>query len=102
MYDMAFQLPVSKRKSVDSRLLVDENELSNEDLDALEDGLAYVRSVVGDDCPVPDIEIKEALWYYYFDREETVNWVLGKITGFSCADRGRYIAYLYIFTRKSI
>lgn len=56
---------------------MDESQLSNEDLEALEEGLAYVHSVVGDNLPVPDVEIKEALWYYYFDKEETVNWVVG-------------------------
>lgn len=80
--------------------IVDENELSNEDLDALEDGLAYVKSVVGDDCPVPDIEIKEALWYYYFDREETVNWVLGKLKQPpKCIDQKVYI-YIVIRLQK--
>lgn len=80
--------------------IVDENELSNEDLDALEDGLAYVKSVVGDDCPVPDIEIKEALWYYYFDREETVNWVLGKLKQSpKCINQKVYI-YIVIRLQK--
>lgn len=56
--------------------IVDETQISNEDADALEEGVAYVQSVVGD-VPIPALEIKEALWYYYFDREETVNWVMG-------------------------
>lgn len=59
--------------------LVDDTEISNEDLDKLEDGLAYVYSVIGDDTILTAAEIKEALWYYYFDREETINWALGKI-----------------------
>lgn len=58
---------------------VDETEISNEDLDKLEDGLAYVYSVIGEDTILTATEIKEALWYYYFDREETINWALGKI-----------------------
>ena len=58
---------------------MDEGDLSQEDRANLADGLAHVLSVVGgDDIPVSDMEIKEALWYYYFDREETINWVVGK------------------------
>ncbi|KAL9546519.1 hypothetical protein MBANPS3_006616 [Mucor bainieri] len=55
---------------------LDETEMSNEDLDKLEDGLAYVYSVIGEDTMLTASEIKEALWYYYFDREETINWAL--------------------------
>ncbi|CEP16060.1 hypothetical protein [Parasitella parasitica] len=56
---------------------IDETEMSNEDLDKLDDGLAHVYSVIGDDTILTAREIKEALWYYYFDREEAVNWALG-------------------------
>ncbi|EPB86051.1 hypothetical protein HMPREF1544_07127 [Mucor circinelloides 1006PhL] len=58
---------------------LDEADISNEDLDKLEDGLAYVYSVIGEDTILTATEIKEALWYYYFDREETINWALEKI-----------------------
>ncbi|ORZ18623.1 hypothetical protein BCR42DRAFT_307275, partial [Absidia repens] len=58
---------------------LDESQLSNEDLDALEEGLDYVYGVIGTDIPLTDIEIKEALWYYYFDKDETVNWALEKV-----------------------
>ncbi|KAI8640367.1 P-loop containing nucleoside triphosphate hydrolase protein [Parasitella parasitica] len=53
--------------------------MSTEDLDKLDEGLAYVYSVIGDDTILTSREIKEALWYYYFDREETVNWALEHI-----------------------
>ncbi|KAI7870745.1 P-loop containing nucleoside triphosphate hydrolase protein [Spinellus fusiger] len=59
---------------------LDEAQMSAEDLDALEDGLIYVYSVVGEDIPMTNVEIKEALWYYYFDREETVKWVLDQVS----------------------
>ncbi|KAI9015319.1 hypothetical protein CLU79DRAFT_348208 [Phycomyces nitens] len=59
---------------------LDENEMTNEDLEALDDGLSYVYSVVGDNCPLTDVEIKEALWYYYFDKKETINWALNTIS----------------------
>lgn len=61
-------------------LIVDETEMSNEDLDKLDEGLAYVYSVIGEDTILSAAEIKEALWYYYFDREETIEWVLGTFT----------------------
>jgi hypothetical protein len=52
--------------------------MSNEDLEKLDEGLAYIYSVIGDDTILGEREIKEALWYYYFDREETLEWALGK------------------------
>ncbi|KAI8087598.1 P-loop containing nucleoside triphosphate hydrolase protein [Gilbertella persicaria] len=58
---------------------LDETQLSNEDMDKLDDGLAYVYSIIGYDTFLTAKEIKEALWYYYFDREETVDWALDKI-----------------------
>ncbi|KAI8877205.1 hypothetical protein K501DRAFT_298388 [Backusella circina FSU 941] len=64
---------------VDYENQLDENELSNEDLDRLDDGLAYVYSVIGDDSNITGKEIREALWYYYFDFEETVDWALERI-----------------------
>jgi hypothetical protein len=51
--------------------------MTNEDLDKLDDGLAYVYSVIGEDTILTAKEIKEALWYYFFDREETIEWALG-------------------------
>ncbi|KAG0171990.1 hypothetical protein DFQ30_011427 [Apophysomyces sp. BC1015] len=59
--------------------IVDETELTAEDLEALEDGLSYVRGVIEDSGFISDVEIKEALWFYYFDREETVNYLLEKV-----------------------
>ncbi|KAF7731825.1 HBS1-like protein [Apophysomyces ossiformis] len=58
---------------------LDETQLSNEDVEALEEGLAYIRGMVQNSDFIPDVEIKEALWYYYFDKEETLNWVLDKV-----------------------
>ncbi|KAI8394258.1 uncharacterized protein BYT42DRAFT_487140 [Radiomyces spectabilis] len=66
---------------------LDETQLSNEDLDNLEEGLSYIYSVVGENVPVSATEIKEALWYYYFDREETVNWVLEKIAKYEAEEK---------------
>ncbi|KAI7901246.1 HBS1 N-terminus-domain-containing protein [Cokeromyces recurvatus] len=57
----------------------DEDELSNEDLDKLDEGLAQVYSVIGEDTILSAKEIREALWYYYFDIDETIEWALGKL-----------------------
>ncbi|CAO3640610.1 unnamed protein product [Cunninghamella blakesleeana] len=57
----------------------DESQLTNEDIAALNEGLEYIYSVIGDNIPLTDTEVKEALWYYYFDKEETINWALEKI-----------------------
>ncbi|KAI7888654.1 uncharacterized protein EV154DRAFT_566141 [Mucor mucedo] len=58
---------------------IDETEMSNEDLDKLDDGLAYIHSIIGEDSFLTAKEIKEALWYYFFDKEETLEWALDKI-----------------------
>ncbi|KAI9306658.1 hypothetical protein BJ944DRAFT_159486 [Cunninghamella echinulata] len=58
---------------------LDESQLTNEDIMALDEGLEYIYSIIGDHTPLTDVEIKEALWYYYFDKEETLNWALEKI-----------------------
>lgn len=58
--------------------IVDETEMSNEDLDKLDEGLAYIYTVIGEDTVLTGKEIKEALWYYFFDQEETLEWALGK------------------------
>ncbi|KAI8353367.1 hypothetical protein BD560DRAFT_336670 [Blakeslea trispora] len=55
----------------------DEEQLSNEDLDRLDDGLDYVYGVIGYDTFLTAREIKEALWNFYFDQEQTVDWALG-------------------------
>ncbi|KAI8326916.1 P-loop containing nucleoside triphosphate hydrolase protein [Blakeslea trispora] len=57
----------------------DEEQLSNEDLDRLDDGLDYVYGVIGYDTFLTAREIKEALWNFYFDQEQTVDWALEKI-----------------------
>ncbi|KAI9476270.1 MAG: hypothetical protein EXX96DRAFT_293848 [Benjaminiella poitrasii] len=61
---------------------LDENELSNEDLDKLDEGLAHIYSVIGEDTILSAKEIREALWYYYFDTEETIEWALGNISSY--------------------
>jgi hypothetical protein len=38
--------------------------------------LKEVRRVLGNTPGIKDTEIKETLWYYYFDVEQTVSWLL--------------------------
>jgi hypothetical protein len=38
--------------------------------------LKEVRQILGDTPGIKDSEIKETLWYYYFDVEQTISWLL--------------------------
>lgn len=40
-------------------------------------GLGNVQAVLGSSTPISEKEIKDALWYYYFDEEKTTGWLLG-------------------------
>jgi HBS1 N-terminus len=41
--------------------------------------IAEVRELLGDSRSIKDSEIRETLWYYYFDVEQTLSWLLGKL-----------------------
>lgn len=58
---------------------MDETELTNEELDLLDEGLDYIQSVIGQDSVLSSRQIKESLWYYYLNKEETLEWALGEI-----------------------
>jgi len=45
----------------------------------LETRLNEVHQLLGEQHDIPDKEIRETLWYYYFDLEKTVAWLLGSI-----------------------
>lgn len=48
----------------------------------LKEGLRKVRTVLGNDIPgLTDKGIQDSLWYYFFDVEKTVNYILSKTTG---------------------
>jgi HBS1 N-terminus len=51
--------------------------MSEEDRTAMDEGVAHIYSVIGDDASVSLQTIQETLWYYYFDKEESVNFILG-------------------------
>src|SRR5271170_1722785 len=40
--------------------------------------LKEVRQILGDTPGIKDSEIQETLWYYYFDVEQTISWLLSK------------------------
>ncbi|KAI9596797.1 P-loop containing nucleoside triphosphate hydrolase protein [Syncephalis fuscata] len=39
-------------------------------------GTVQVRSLLGDEISITDEKIRETLWYYYFDINQTVDWLL--------------------------
>lgn len=43
----------------------------------MEAGVVKIRQLLGEQNPIADAEIRETLWYYYFDVEQTVSWLLG-------------------------
>lgn len=46
----------------------------------MESGLAHVRSLLGSaaDSGLSDKEVKDSLWYYFFDAEQTVEYLLAE------------------------
>ncbi|KAM3581644.1 hypothetical protein VKS41_005808 [Umbelopsis sp. WA50703] len=57
----------------------DMDELSAEDRAAMDEGVAHVYSIIGEDTSISLQTIQDSLWYYYFDKEETVNFLLDMI-----------------------
>ncbi|CAG8580917.1 7997_t:CDS:10, partial [Dentiscutata heterogama] len=45
----------------------------------MEEGKIKVKSVIGQVEGVTDKDIEDTLWYYYFDTEKTINWLLDKV-----------------------
>ncbi|KAG8716321.1 Hsp70 suppressor, GTPase facilitates ribosomal subunit dissociation [Ceratobasidium sp. 423] len=56
----------------------EDEEMTGEQKDQMATGLAQVRSVLGDkdESGIDDKQIKDALWEYYFDVEQTISWLL--------------------------
>ncbi|KAF4446527.1 elongation factor 1-alpha [Fusarium austroafricanum] len=55
----------------------DENELSPEDRQAMEDGTAEVRRVLGTEAnKVTKAQIEDALWHYYYDIDKSVTYLM--------------------------
>ncbi|CAG8519580.1 14783_t:CDS:10 [Dentiscutata erythropus] len=44
----------------------------------MEEGKTKIKSVIGQVEGITDKDIEDTLWYYYFDTEKTINWLLDK------------------------
>ena len=55
-----------------------EEELAPEDKEHLRQGTIEVRSTLGPDFPTTDKEIEDSLYYYYYDVQKTVNYLLSR------------------------
>ncbi|KAJ2769774.1 hypothetical protein IWQ56_002422, partial [Coemansia nantahalensis] len=54
-------------------------DMSEDDAAKMQAGLAAVREAIGQTSAVTDSEIKESLWYYYFDSDATIAWLRSNI-----------------------
>ncbi|CAG8609156.1 17331_t:CDS:10, partial [Cetraspora pellucida] len=45
----------------------------------MEEGKIKVKSVIGQVEGITDKDIEDALWHYYFDTEQTINWLLDQV-----------------------
>ncbi|KAI8992413.1 hypothetical protein BDB01DRAFT_431609 [Pilobolus umbonatus] len=59
---------------------LDDSEMTDEEWNKLQEGYAYIRSIIGENSLLSEDEIKESLWYNYFDKEQTLQWALGTYT----------------------
>ncbi|KAJ2158326.1 hypothetical protein GGF46_003853 [Coemansia sp. RSA 552] len=50
-------------------------DMSEEDTLKLLEGVESVKKAIGTDSGIPDSEIKETLWYYFFDEAAAVAWL---------------------------
>ena len=56
-----------------------ENKLTWDVSEQLRLGTAKVRDVLGPGVSIPDREIEDSLWHYYYDVDKTVNYLLSTI-----------------------
>ncbi|KAJ2251191.1 hypothetical protein GGI13_003919 [Coemansia sp. RSA 455] len=54
-------------------------DVSEEDQARLIKGVEAVKCAIGSDTGIEDREIKESLWYYFFDEEATIAWLQNQI-----------------------
>ncbi|RIB04351.1 hypothetical protein C2G38_687198 [Gigaspora rosea] len=53
-------------------------EMTLKHKEQMEEGKIKVKSIIGQVEGITDKDIEETLWYYYFDTEKTINWLLDK------------------------
>ncbi len=56
----------------------EEEELAPEDEEHLRRGTTEVRNTLGSDFPATDKEIQDTLYYYYYDVQKTVHYLLSR------------------------
>ncbi|THH01862.1 hypothetical protein EW026_g910 [Hermanssonia centrifuga] len=63
---------------MDDEAMDDGEDLSPEDLEQLTQGLEQIRATVGSEAEsgMTDKDIKDALYHYYFDIQQSLNWLL--------------------------
>ncbi|KAJ1852865.1 hypothetical protein LPJ76_005171 [Coemansia sp. RSA 638] len=59
----------------DESLFDEMNDMSEEDTVKMFAGIESVKKAIGPGTGISDQEIKESLWYYYFDEEATIAWL---------------------------
>ncbi|KAJ1762510.1 hypothetical protein LPJ58_000539 [Coemansia sp. RSA 1591] len=59
----------------DESLFDEMNDMSEEDTVKMFAGIESVKKAIGSGTGISDQEIKESLWYYYFDEDATVAWL---------------------------
>ncbi|KAK3175119.1 hypothetical protein OEA41_002365 [Lepraria neglecta] len=57
-----------------------DDEVSADDKEQLRLGTIKVRDILGEDAGIPDKEIEDSLWHYYYDIDKTVNYLLSQKT----------------------
>ncbi|KAK6507867.1 Hsp70 suppressor, GTPase facilitates ribosomal subunit dissociation [Arthrobotrys musiformis] len=58
----------------------EEEGMSSDDKARMADGLRRVREVIGSDVPsITNEKIEETLWYYYFDVEKSITYLLNQV-----------------------
>ena len=78
--DLAEELDVYD--GADDDIDEEQEELAPEDKEHLRRGTTEVRSTLGSDFPATDKEIEDSLYYYYYDIQKTVNYLLSRCRPF--------------------
>ncbi|PVU87273.1 hypothetical protein BB561_006402 [Smittium simulii] len=87
----------------------DYSEKSEQDILKLEQCLKNIKAKLGNQQKIPDKEIKDTLWYYYFDEKKTISYLakeykidLNKDLNGSLVDQNQTIQNLNLISGQSI
>ncbi|KAJ1674785.1 hypothetical protein EV182_002566, partial [Spiromyces aspiralis] len=64
-----------KEEAQEEQFLDELDTMKDEQREQMELGVASVKRKLGGEYEIKDIEIKNALWYYYFDEDEAIRWL---------------------------